>query len=326
MSDYFWPRSPITELHKSYITQIQYSIHQDDGGCCPIKYMNLLDEKPSLEHHAYVPAFYKDHIKRFFWRHYLVITLYEHYEQKKLPKYMGSNFLPYLLNVIVHMDNVIESIIRPCQTIGRSEVKNYRSQDFEDYLIAEYIIGRHDPNTMDDYRDVAMSNIEQLPLPHNSVWDNEYARRLPPLLSGFHYDYDINRVPKKDYKILLKSVFEWYTKKLDMEWLKSTGTLRTEGEGIGDKNQHEGADVGIDDKDEHEGEGEGNPGMEMGGGASPPPNQLAMDVHRSAGQKRSCESNAQSNRPLKTPRVTSFPVLVGFDEEYGAYPFHRVGP
>jgi len=130
--------------------------------------MNLLDEKPSLEHHTFVPAFYRDHIKRFFWRHYLVITLYEHYEQKKLPKYMGSNFLPYLLNVIVHMDNVIESIIRPCQTIERREVKNYRSQDFEDYLIAEYIIGRHDPNTMDDYRDVAMSNIEQLPLPHNS--------------------------------------------------------------------------------------------------------------------------------------------------------------
>jgi len=170
-----------------------------------------------------------------------------------------------------------------------------------------------------------------------SVWDNEYARRLPPLLSGFDYHYDINRVPKKDYKILLKSVFEWYTKKLDMEWckyclysysfisylhmtVKSTGTLRTEGEGIGDENQHEGADVGIDDKDEHE----GIPRMEMDGGASPPPNQLAMDVDRSAGQKRSCESNAQSNRPPKTPRVTSFPVLVGFDEEYRAYPFHRV--
>ncbi|KIM69646.1 hypothetical protein SCLCIDRAFT_84672, partial [Scleroderma citrinum Foug A] len=150
MSDYYWPRSCITNLHKLFITQIWYSIHQDDDCCC-IKYTNILDEEPPQEH-TFVPTFYMDHIKRFFWRHYLVITLYEYYEEKKLPEYMQS-FLPYLLKVIVHMDNVIESIIRPCQAIARSEMKNHRFRAFDDYVITEYIIGRHDPDIMDDYRD-----------------------------------------------------------------------------------------------------------------------------------------------------------------------------
>lgn len=337
MSDYYWPRSCITNLHKLYITQIRYSIHQDDDCCC-IKYTNILDEEPPQEH-TFVPTFYMDHIKRFFWRHYLVITLYEYYEEKKLPEYMQS-FLPYLLKVIVHMDNVIESIIRPCQAIARSEMKNHRFRAFDDYVITEYIIGRHDPDIMDDYRDIAMFNIEQLLLPHDSgeyydifqrilfvhlpVWNNEYAQRLPPLLSGSSYDYDINRVPKKDYETLFKGLFEWYTKKLDMEWckyclrsyypfisypymtVKSTGTLAAEGEGIDDENQHEegagaGAGTGIGDKRSV---------------------SVSILVTKSSRQKQSHESNNQSNRPPKTP--CDIPIPISDEEYYEACPSHTV--
>lgn len=217
-------------------------------------------------------------------------------------------------------------------------MKNHRFRAFDDYVITEYIIGRHDPDIMDDYRDIAMFNIEQLLLPHDSgeyydifqrilfvhlpVWNNEYAQRLPPLLSGSSYDYDINRVPKKDYETLFKGLFEWYTKKLDMEWckyclhsyypfisypymtVKSTGTSAAEGEGIGDENQHEegaGAGASIGDKRSV---------------------SVSILVTKSNRQKQSHEGNNQSNRPPKT--LCDIPIPISDEEYYEACPSHTV--
>ncbi|KAI5984887.1 hypothetical protein EDD15DRAFT_2374786 [Pisolithus albus] len=220
MSDYYWPRSLPTELHKDYITQVRYSIRPaDDEEVYQIMQMNFHDDHPVKKHRCFFPCYYLVPLTDVLWKYYLYIGLYTRFRgsrQKKLKR-----FFPHLLKCIVHLDNVIEAFIRPILSVPLGEMNDYRSQNFDEYLASEIILGRHDPESFKIFRSRCPINIERMKIDDVAKNWAMYRDRLPPLMEGGKYDHDIDVVPDEDWKALLVEVQGWLQRKLDIEWIAS---------------------------------------------------------------------------------------------------------
>jgi len=160
MSDYYWQRATVTDLQKQYITQVKYTINDVEGnaGVLEIKQSNVNDKIAVRTHRAYLPQRYRTYLVGTFWRFYLVIELFNRFKKQRRKKF--KSFLPFLINNMVHLDNVIEATIRPfldkdLKTIAEDDCPNY-----EEYLITEFLIGRHDPKTVAQFRERCPTNIE----------------------------------------------------------------------------------------------------------------------------------------------------------------------
>ncbi|KAL4064653.1 hypothetical protein J3A83DRAFT_4191357 [Scleroderma citrinum] len=218
MSDYYWPNHSITDLHKDYIFQVLYTYSQtDDPTIIKIKQLNHHDTVPTHTHRGFLPKFYEDHVCRFFWRYYLLIQLYQNFQSCHPRRH--RQFLQKLIKIIVHLNNVIESIIRPCLQIPIENMGLYRSASFNEYLITEFLIGRHDPKTLQKFRKGCPINIECMDMARLD-W-KQYDDRLPPKLQGEKYSFDAEQIPGEDYEDLWDIVHGWYTCDLDTTWISS---------------------------------------------------------------------------------------------------------
>lgn len=169
MSDYYWPLRKPTARLMDYITQMRYSVHPFNDEICEIKAVNFYHPVQTLKHHAFIPAFYYNHLLRFLWKYYLFIKLYTKFKNRKSEHY--THFYPTLGLMIVHLDNVIESLIRPCQDFSQDFLGSFRSANFNEYLITEFLISSHDPLSVNRFRSRCPVNIERMSL------DNLGARK-----------------------------------------------------------------------------------------------------------------------------------------------------
>jgi hypothetical protein len=233
MSDYYWQRDPVTELQKEYITQVKYTIHDVDRNTqiFEIKETNIKDTVPTATHRVYMPQRYRKYLKATFWRYYLLMELFRLYKTRHAKSF--TKFLPTLVKNMAHLDNVIEATIRPLIDEDIKKVPQHTSRNYEEYLMTEFLIGRHDPNTVTQFRRQCPTNIERMSftqfgkvfatviasqsLIDVSDWE-EYVKRLPSNLEGGKYGYNIKNVPKEDFLQLWKEVETWYTQKLDPQW------------------------------------------------------------------------------------------------------------
>jgi len=233
MSDYYWQRGTVTELQKEYITQVKYTVHDVDENTniFEIKQTNINDEVPTTSHRVYLPQLYHRYLEATFWRYYLLIKLFLLYKTRR-----GKSFMKFFLTLVkslVHLDNVIKATIRPLINEDITKVPQHKSRNYEEYLITEFLIGRHDPKTVTQFRRQCPTNIERMSLTqfgdvpstfivtqsliHASDWE-KYAKCLPSNLEGRKYGYNIDNVPKNDFLKLWKEVETWYTQKLDPQW------------------------------------------------------------------------------------------------------------
>ncbi|KAI6025436.1 hypothetical protein EDC04DRAFT_2899877 [Pisolithus marmoratus] len=224
MSDYYWPNSLPTEIHMDYIMQVRYSIQAtDDEDVYQITQKNFYDDVPVAKHRCFIPSCYGLPVIVFLWKYYLYIGLYSRFHcrhQKKKP------FLPYLKRCIVHLDNVIEAFIRPILSIPFDKIADYHSKSFDEYLIAETILGRHDPEAFKIFRSRCPINIERMDAEdftddwawHRGLLPAWHRGRLPRLMEGMGYNYDVDMVPDEDWGALWNEVKGWHKCKLDTEW------------------------------------------------------------------------------------------------------------
>ncbi|KAI6011512.1 hypothetical protein EDC04DRAFT_2609861 [Pisolithus marmoratus] len=208
MTNYYWPNSLPTELHMDYILQVRYSIQaMDDEDVYQITQKNFYDDDPVAKHHCFIPSHYGLHVIVFLWKYYLYIGLYSwfhcHHQKKKKP----NPFLPYLSRCIVHLDNVIEAFIWPILSIPFDKIADYCSKSFDEYLIAEIILGCHDPEAFRIFHSRCPINIERMDAEDFTDW--------------MEYNYDVDMVPDEDWGALWKEVQEWHKPKLDTKWISS---------------------------------------------------------------------------------------------------------
>lgn len=101
--------------------------------------------------HVQIPAAYYEHMKRFLWRYYLLSALYETWgsgpNKVTLPE--GTTFLA---TMVIMMDTVVEQLHMQCQGCGKNVPHDLRCTLFDIYLTTEFIVGRHDGHSVDQWR------------------------------------------------------------------------------------------------------------------------------------------------------------------------------
>ncbi|KAI6043188.1 hypothetical protein EDC04DRAFT_2600371 [Pisolithus marmoratus] len=187
---------------------------------------NFHDNVPVAKHCCFIPSHYGLPVIVFLWKYYLYIGLYSQFHcchQKKKP------FLPHLKRCIVHLDNVIEAFICPILSIPFDKIADYHSKSFDEYLIAETILGCHDPEAFKIFHSICPINIERMDAEdftddwawHRGLLPAWHRGRLPRLMEGMGYNYDVDMVPDKDWGALWNQVQGWHKCKLDTEWIST---------------------------------------------------------------------------------------------------------
>ena len=72
--------------------------------------------------------------------------------------------MPRLAQTLVHLNNVIEPFLHPMVDLPINEVKQYHSQNFEEFLITEFLLSQHEPTVMQEYWEMHNITIEQMSL------------------------------------------------------------------------------------------------------------------------------------------------------------------
>ncbi|KAI5999281.1 hypothetical protein EDD15DRAFT_2193943 [Pisolithus albus] len=195
MSDYYWPRSVPSELHRDYIFQVRYSMKEtDDGDVSEIVVRNLHDAVPMDQHHVFFPKFYDRLLRMTLWTYYLYINLYERFRRRRQKKF--KSFFPHLLKCIVHLDN-----------------------NFNEYLITDFLLGRHDPDTLNMFRSRCPINIERMSFADFDF--DKYKDNMSKKMCGEEFDFDISKIDGDEWEPLWDEVQDWHKKKPDIAWISS---------------------------------------------------------------------------------------------------------
>ncbi|KAL4062019.1 hypothetical protein J3A83DRAFT_4196265 [Scleroderma citrinum] len=204
MSNYYWPQNTIIALHKDYMFQVLYTYNKTyDPGVIQIKQMNHHNRVSQKSHHAFLPMVYEDHICHLLWRYYLLITLYQHFQTHQAKRY--QRFLPKMIKMIAHLDNVIKAVIQPSLQIPFEWISKYCSSSFHEYLITKFLIGCHDHKMLQTFR-------EGCPI---------YIQHMNMAKFCEDYFYDATPIQWQDFKELWTIVERWYMCDLNTAWISS---------------------------------------------------------------------------------------------------------
>jgi len=160
MSDYYWQHAEVTSLHIDYIYQVKYTLHHFNPVIFEVKQTNIYSNE--TEHRVFLPNLYHNLLSKVLWRGDILMMLYRKY--LKRPPKMYKSFIYDLAKILVHLDNVVESLLRPAVGLSVNEAAEYRSQSFNEFLITEFLLGRHDPAAVQEYRETYDMNIERMNL------------------------------------------------------------------------------------------------------------------------------------------------------------------
>ncbi|KAF8435842.1 hypothetical protein L210DRAFT_934798 [Boletus edulis BED1] len=213
MSDMYWPKAPPTPLHIDYIAQVQYSAHPVNSSYFEVKETNLHNGR--IGHRVNLPEVYRTHFIRLLWRLSLVVALWNEFGANRKKKFVS--FRAPLLRLMVFLDNVIEATIRPALIVDNADLLEWTNPNFEDYLAAEFLLGRHEPFSLREFRLNIQTNIEKMCFDEFD-WEM-YESRVDPKIEGRAYEYNIAGVPSEDMENLWTLIHEHYNRKLDFQWI-----------------------------------------------------------------------------------------------------------
>lgn len=158
MSDAYWPKATPTAFHVDYIVQVKYTIWSKNSTYFQVKQTNIHDE--ITDHRVYLPTRYQDFLVVLLWRLELIIRLHNKFKNSRKKKF--KSFRPMLLRIMAFLDNVIEATLRPAVDIPRSSMDTWRNPNFEHYIVAEFLSGRHEPSMLRKIRSRLGVNLERM--------------------------------------------------------------------------------------------------------------------------------------------------------------------
>ena len=169
MSDHFWPKGSVSIRQLDEIEQIVYSAHPSEDGVLfwEVHYINNRDDI-AKEFWSSISAFCGRHFQRFFWRHYVLVNLWVRYRRSKSKKLVTKEFITFLEKMIVLMDDVVEAFLKPCRKLSEDIPPDWRCRDFDEYLATEFYARRHDPGSVNRFRDASDVQLEKC---HVAKWN-----------------------------------------------------------------------------------------------------------------------------------------------------------
>ncbi|KAI6137954.1 hypothetical protein BKA82DRAFT_4022119 [Pisolithus tinctorius] len=98
---------------------------------------------------AQLPAHYYEHLQAFFWREKAIRLVLQFQEELEVQDRLKSN----LTLILVYMDRVFTQIVREAKSTKRdARVPDWRSPTFDNYILIEYHVERHEPEMVREYR------------------------------------------------------------------------------------------------------------------------------------------------------------------------------
>lgn len=96
--------------------------------------------------HTKIPQQYFLHVCHFLWRYYLFARM----PVEKVPLKLDKSFVAFLRKMLVMLDTALEQIILCCLQVGDGQLEvDQRFPLFDIYLTTEFVIGHHDPKSVD---------------------------------------------------------------------------------------------------------------------------------------------------------------------------------
>lgn len=119
-------------------------LHDFSNDIFEVQQMKLHDKR--TEHCTYLPEQYREFLHKFLWHTGILMKLYLKFH--KHPTKVFKSFMPRLTQTLVHLNNVIEPLLHPMVDLSINEVEQYHSQNFEEFLITEFLLSQHEPTVM----------------------------------------------------------------------------------------------------------------------------------------------------------------------------------
>ncbi|KAF9232094.1 hypothetical protein BU15DRAFT_67768 [Melanogaster broomeanus] len=189
MSDLFYPKTVSGDQYNiailDYVPQLKYSISHEPNTPMAVIY-EALPPTANPTFKTEVPSSYYEHLRRFLWRYYLFSVLINKFNTGNTKKRVVLPAVAtFLQEMVVMMDTVVEQLIMGCMEKGQELVPELRCQYFDDYLVTEFIVGRHDPESVEAWRRKPVNRIYDLEWinPDKLNWA-AYDAALGPLLGG----------------------------------------------------------------------------------------------------------------------------------------------
>ncbi|KAG9308765.1 hypothetical protein JVU11DRAFT_11557 [Chiua virens] len=225
MSDLFYPKAILQ--HDQLILEFVDCLRYDSYPGHRFAFIYAMDKGKNgkfsdLRPHAKIPGEYFLHVRRLLWRYYLFTVFLKLKGKLRLAK----SFVLFLQKMVVMFDTILEQLVYPCFQLPDRELEvNQRFPLFDLYLSTEFVVGYHDPKSVDVWRKRAGNTTKDLERmdPFQFDW-NAYDNALGDLLSGemCQYDVDGDEMTRELIDKLLTAVGQWY----DMPTRRSTKRKR----------------------------------------------------------------------------------------------------
>ncbi|KAF9235429.1 hypothetical protein BU15DRAFT_64876 [Melanogaster broomeanus] len=166
MSDLFYPQTVSGDQYNiailDYVPQLKYSISHEPNTPMAVVY-EALPPTANPTFKTEVPSSYYEHLRRFLWRYYLFSVLINKFNTGSTKKRIVLPAVAtFLQKMVVMMDTVVEQLIMGCMEKGQELDPELRCQYFDDYLVTEFVVGRHDPESVEAWRRKPVNRIYDL--------------------------------------------------------------------------------------------------------------------------------------------------------------------
>ncbi|KAF9230948.1 hypothetical protein BU15DRAFT_68747 [Melanogaster broomeanus] len=194
-----------------YIPILRYSVdHQPNEPMAIVYEARPPTATPTVK--TKVPGYYYTHLHCFFWRYYLFSLLHMEFNTGTTKKRL---LLPttagFMQRMLIMMDTVVEQLLG-CMELGDKLMPESRFHYFDHYLVTEFVVGRHEPDIVEDWRKELENynfDLERID-PELLDWA-EYNRLLGNLLNGTTYGGSVDKIGTRESRLqLLDALGQWY--------------------------------------------------------------------------------------------------------------------
>ncbi|KIK72910.1 hypothetical protein PAXRUDRAFT_21444 [Paxillus rubicundulus Ve08.2h10] len=217
MSNLFYPAKVSGDKYNlvilEFIPQLRYTVKHEPGQpMATIHEASPPSATPTFK--TKIPAAYYLYVQHFLWWYYLLTTLYQKFHNcAMVSRILTTTATRFLQWMQVMLDIVIEQLVMGCVALGENITPDTRIPYFNYYLATEFVVGCHDPTSVDAWRRKPENKDLNLERIHPDTLDwAAYDTALGKHLSGAYYKYSLANVGVRASWIqLLDALRQWYS-------------------------------------------------------------------------------------------------------------------